>query len=114
MRPLGKIVIVGGGTSGWLAASMLCQHLKRELCEIELVESEEIGIVGVGEATVPVIQALNGLLGIPEDDFLRKTNGTFKLGIEFRNWGAPGHRYIHPFGKYGITMDRVAFHHHWL
>jgi len=82
-KPISKIVIVGGGTSGWLAAAMLCQHLKRELCEIELIESEEFGTIGVGESTVPPFVGLIHRLGIDEADFVRATDGTYKLGIKF-------------------------------
>jgi tryptophan halogenase len=108
-----KIVIVGGGTAGWMTAAALSNHLGAS-CPIELVESDEIGIVGVGEATIPHIVAFNRTLGIDEDEFLRATGGTFKLGIEFVNWGAIGDRYIHGFGKLGPDLDGLPFHHFWL
>jgi hypothetical protein len=107
------IVIVGGGTAGWMTAAALSNHFKRA-CSIRLVESDEIGIVGVGEATIPHIVSFNRILGIDEDEFLRATRGTFKLGIEFVNWSAIGDRYTHGFGKLGPELDGLPFHHFWL
>ena len=114
MKPLSKIVIVGGGTSGWLAASMLCQHLKRELCEIELVESEELGTIGVGESTVPPFVGLIQRLGIDEAEFVRATDGTYKLGIKFVGWHERGDSYFHPFGVIGKPIGNHDFYQCWL
>lgn len=107
------VVIVGGGTAGWMAAAALSATMGQQL-RIRLIESDEIGIVGVGEATIPAIRLFNGLVGLDEDAFLRATQGTFKLGIEFRNWGRIGESYMHAFGAVGQSLDLIEFWQYWL
>ncbi len=112
-NPLIKtVVIVGGGTSGWMTAAALSTVLRGRY-QIRLVESDEIGIVGVGEATIPMIQRFNKLVGIDENEFLKATQGTFKLGIEFVNWGKLGDRYMHGFGRVGQDIWPVSFEQYW-
>jgi tryptophan halogenase len=103
------IVIVGGGTAGWMAAAAFSRLLDKRT-NIVLVESDEIGTVGVGEATIPPLQAFNHMVGIDEDAFLAASQGSFKLGIEFVGWGAEGERYFHPFGPHGQNLRTVQFH----
>ena len=112
-RAIERVVIVGGGTAGWMTAAALAHRLQGLPVTVTLVESEEIGTVGVGEATVPHIRFFNARLGIDEADFMRRTSATFKLGIEFRNWGRKGDSYIHPFGVFGEDIEGVPFHHLW-
>jgi tryptophan 7-halogenase len=108
-----KVVIAGGGTAGWIAAAALSQQLGR-LIDITLVESEEIGTIGVGESTVPPMRVFHQLLGIDEQEFMRAVAATFKLGIWFEDWGQIGDRYIHPFGRHGKPTWLCEFHHFWL
>jgi tryptophan halogenase len=108
-----RIVIVGGGTAGWMTAAALAKTLHREY-SIRLIESDEIAIIGVGEATIPPIRIFNTMLGIDEDDFLKKTQGTFKLGIEFVNWHRVGESYMHAFGTFGHDYKGAPFYYYWL
>ncbi|HEU0100384.1 MAG TPA: tryptophan halogenase family protein [Allosphingosinicella sp.] len=111
-RPKVSVIIVGGGTAGWMTAAALVKLLPTR-CTVRLVESEAIGIVGVGEATLPHIRAFNERLGIDEAEFMAATRATFKLGIEFRDWGRVGDSYIHPFGTFGRGQGTVDFHQYW-
>ena len=108
-----RLVIVGGGTAGWLAAALLSKALGSQL-EIRLIESAEIVTVGVGEATIPQIRHINTFLGIDEDDMLRFTHGTFKLGVQLNDWARPGDSYLHAFGDIGLKPGLTPFHHYWL
>ena len=108
-----RLVIAGGGTAGWLAAAALSNQF-HGLLDIVLIESDEIGTVGVGESTIPPIRTFHRLMGIDEQEFMRATAATFKLGISFENWGKIGERYVHPFGITGRSTWAVGFHHFWL
>ncbi len=108
-----RILVVGGGTSGWMTAAALSHRMSGQDVQVTLIESAEIGTVGVGEATVPHIRFFNAKLGFDEADFMARTKATFKLGIEFRDWGRKGDSYIHPFGAFGEAIGGVEFHHHW-
>lgn len=112
-RPIKKMVIAGGGTAGWMTAALIKKVFQQRV-EIELVESEEIGIIGVGEATIPPIQTFNSVLGLDEAEFLRETNASFKLAIRFDNWKRQGESYYHTFGAPGTTIGFSSFQHSWL
>jgi tryptophan 7-halogenase len=112
-RRIRRVAIVGGGTAGWMAASMLARALSGNGCAITVIESPDIGTVGVGEATIPPFIDLLRFLDINESDFVRQTQATYKLGIKFRDWRSIGHSYWHPFGTFGTTIDRRPFYHYW-
>ena len=109
-----RVLIVGGGTAGWMTAAALSRLLPPGVASIQLIESQQIGTIGVGEATVPHIRFFNAKLGFDEADFMARTRATFKLGIEFRNWARAGDAYIHPFGAFGEEIAGLPFHQHWL
>ena len=113
-EPLRSIVILGGGTAGWMAAAALSKAWQHPNRPIVLIESDDIGTVGVGEASVPSLRIFNRLLGIDVADFIRECNGTFKLGIEFVGWGGVGRRYMHPFTGYGLNGNDEMFMPLWL
>lgn len=110
---INKVVILGGGTAGWMTAAAFAKLLPKNI-KVTLIESEQIGTVGVGEATIPHLRFFNQRLGINEQEFMQATNATFKLGIEFSNWGQQNDSYIHPFGDYGHSINGIGFHHIWL
>ncbi len=108
------IIIAGGGSAGWMAAALFARLRPAPDTRITLVESDAIGTIGVGEATIPILQDFNRLLGLHEPDFVAATQGSFKLGIEFVGWGDAGNRHFHGFGDFGAPVEGVAPHHHWL
>lgn len=108
-----NVVIVGGGTAGWMTAAALSKVLGDKV-KLTLIESDDIATVGVGESTIPMIRRFNQVLGIDEDEFIRETQGTFKLAIEFRDWGKLGDNYMHGFGIFGQDLATLPFYQYWL
>src|SRR6202789_4431568 len=113
-RRIRRIVILGGGTAGWMTAAALVKANSPAQFTITLIESDDIGTIGVGEATIPTIHWFNQIVGLNEREFMKETQASYKLGIEFKNWARPGHRYFHPFGRYGFPGDGISFQHRWL
>lgn len=108
-----SLVILGGGSAGWMAAALFAKRFSLQHLQITLIESSDIGAIGVGEATVPVIKNFLSELEIPEQDFIRETQATFKLGIDFIDWHKPGTRFFHPFAPLGAKIAKIPFHHYW-
>src|SRR5437763_16969979 len=108
-----SIAIIGGGTAGWMCAAAISKSFGRKI-NVVLIESEEIGTIGVGEATIPALSKFNRLLEIDEAEFVRQVQGTFKLGIQFNDWGKIGDCYIHGFGTIGRDLGLLPFHQYWL
>jgi tryptophan halogenase len=108
-----SVVIVGGGTAGWMTAAALSKILGDKV-KVKLVESDQISTIGVGESTIPMIRLFNKVLGIDENEFIRETQGTFKLAIEFRDWGKLGDKYMHGFGIFGQDLATLPFYQYWL
>ncbi|RZI99524.1 MAG: tryptophan 7-halogenase [Brevundimonas sp.] len=113
-EPIRSVVIVGGGTAGWMAAAALVQHFRASPLKITVVESSEIGTIGVGEATIPTIRRFYAQLGISDAEVMRATQATCKLGIRFYDWSGPGSDFIHPFGLYGQDPRGIGFHNFWM
>ncbi|MFT4924587.1 MAG: tryptophan halogenase [Phenylobacterium sp.] len=114
VKKIKSIVIVGGGTAGWMTAAALGKHFQGQSVEIKLVESSQLGTIGVGEATIPTLRRFYSKLGLSDIDVLKATNATCKLGIEFKDWHSKGKSFIHPFGLFGQHANEVPFHHYWL
>lgn len=112
-KPIQNVVIVGGGTAGWMCAAAIARMIEHAGVSVTLIESDLIGTVGVGEATIPSLQDFNRMLGIDENEFMRETQATFKLGIEFVDWHKVDARYIHPFGRFGLDIQGIKFHQLW-
>jgi tryptophan 7-halogenase len=113
-RRIRKVVILGGGTAGWMTAAALVKVNSPQQFDVTLIESDDIGTIGVGEATIPTIHWFNRLVDLSEADLLRETKATFKLGIELTRWNGDGHRYFHPFGLFGAPNDGPMFYHRWI
>lgn len=113
-RRIRSVVIIGGGTAGWMAATAINRLVDPGRLKVTLVESAEIGTVGVGESTLPHFRAFNAAIGVSEAEFMKATGATFKLGIRFEDWAAAGDVYFHPFGAHGTGNDEAPFHHYWL
>lgn len=109
-----KIIILGGGTAGWMTAAALGKASKKAGYHVQVIESEQIGTIGVGESTLTAIKSFNKLIGIDENDFIKATQATFKLGIKFVDWNKIGSDYHHAFGQSGHTLGQARFYQYWL